>query len=258
MNVAYVRVSTEDQTVDRQIDNMKDYNIEKIFSENASAKDLNRPVLQEMLQFIRQGDVLYVDEFSRLARNTKDLLTIVDVIKEKGVRLISLKENFDIDTPIGKAMLAMTGAMGQMERDYILERQREGVRLAKLAGKFKGSRKKECKDFDKYYAKYKARVINKKEFALLINVSRPTLDRMIKDFEAKGVILDKEDEKENIRLRVQIEELEKKQENSEERDKLIKEMAKKLNIDEEQLAMLAKQKRKRRRIYTGDLNMDNT
>lgn len=140
-NIAYVRVSTIEQNEGRQLEAMKTYGIEKTFIEKASAKDTNRPHLQEMLDYVREGDTIYILDFSRLARSTKDLLDIVEMLKNKGVKLVSIKENLDTNTNAGKLMLTMLGAIYEFERANILERQKEGIVLAKLAGKYKGRRK---------------------------------------------------------------------------------------------------------------------
>ena len=108
--MAYVRVSTAEQNEARQLEALKPYEIEKIFLEKASAKDTHRPKLQEMLEFVREDDTVYIKDFSRLARSTKDLLNIVELLDKKGVTLISLKENIDSKTPTGRLMLTMIGA----------------------------------------------------------------------------------------------------------------------------------------------------
>ena len=137
MNIAYVRVSTIDQNPGRQYEDLKKYDIDKWFEEKASGKDTKRPVLNEMLSFARDGDTIYIESFSRLARNTADLLKIIDDLKKKNVKIISQKENLNSDTPTGKMMITMIGAIATFERELILERQREGIELAKRAGKYK-------------------------------------------------------------------------------------------------------------------------
>lgn len=138
--MAYVRVITAEQNEARQLEALKPYEIEKIFLEKASAKDTHRPKLQEMLEFVREDDTVYIKDFSRLARSTKDLLNIVELLDKKGVKLISLKENIDSKTPTGRLMLTMIGAIYEFERMNLLERQKEGIAIAKLAGKYKGRR----------------------------------------------------------------------------------------------------------------------
>lgn len=183
MNIAYVRVSTVEQHEARQLEALEKYNIDKWFTEKVSAKDTNRPQLQAMLDFAREGDTVYIHEFSRLARSTKDLLEIVEELNNKGVQLVSNKENLDTSTPTGKLMLTMIGAIAEFERQQILERQKEGIAIAKKEGKFKGRQVKAIDEeiFSKYYAEYKLRRINKTQLAEKLNISRPTLDKLLKD-----------------------------------------------------------------------------
>lgn len=187
MNIAYIRVSTVEQNEARQVEALKKYNIEKWFIEKVSAKDTNRPKLKEMLEFARKGDTVYIHDFSRLARSTKDLLEITEIMSKKEITLISNKENLDTQTATGKLMLTMLGAIAEFERANLLERQKEGIYIAKQAKKYKG-RKAISIDENKFsllLEEYKNRKINKVEFAEKLNVSRPTLDKLIKENAAK-------------------------------------------------------------------------
>lgn len=183
MKVAYVRVSTIEQNEARQLEALEKFEIEKWFVEKISGKDTNRPELQKMLEYVREGDTIYIHDFSRLARSTKDLLEIVERLNEKGVHLVSNKENIDSSTPTGKLMLTMIGAIAEFERQNLLERQREGIEIAKREGKFKGGRVKKIddKEFNKSYERYKSREITKTQFAAELKISRPTLDKLLKD-----------------------------------------------------------------------------
>ena len=183
MKVAYIRVSTEEQNEARQIEAMKDKGIEKYFKEKVSAKSMKRPQLAAMLDFVREGDTVYIHDFSRLARSTRDLLTIVEQLDAKGVQLISNKESLDTHTPTGKLMLTMIAAINEFERENLLERQREGIAIAKKEGKYMGRKPIEIDDavFITAYEQYKRRELTKKGLAEKLNVSRPTLDKMIKD-----------------------------------------------------------------------------
>ena len=138
MNVAYVRVSTVEQNEARQVEALEKYGIEKWFIEKKSGKNTDRPKLQEMLAFVREGDTVHIHDLSRLARSTADLLIIVENFNSQGVHLVSNKENIDSSTPTGKLMLTMIGAINQFERENLLERQREGVAIAKREGKYHG------------------------------------------------------------------------------------------------------------------------
>ena len=131
MKIAYVRVSTVEQNEARQIEALKKYDVDKWFTEKVSAKDTNRPQLQAMIDFAREGDTIYIHDFSRLARSTADLLKLVEQLQAKGVHLVSNKENIDTSTPTGRLMLTMIGAINEFERCNLLERQREGYRHCK-------------------------------------------------------------------------------------------------------------------------------
>lgn len=185
MRIAYVRVSSIEQNEARQVEALKVHEIDKWFIEKVSAKDTQRPKLKELLEFMRDGDIVYIHDFSRLARSTADLLKLVELFKTKKVTLVSNKENIDTSTPSGKLMLTMIGAINEFERENLLERQREGILIAKREGKFKGGTKKQVKNFEIYYRQYQERELNKTELAKKLKISRPTLDRMIKDFRSR-------------------------------------------------------------------------
>lgn len=183
-NVAYVRVSSVDQNESRQIEALEKYNISKWFKEKVSGKNIkDRQMLLSMLDWVREGDTVYVLDFSRLARSTKDLLQLIERMKDKQVRIVSLKENFDTNTPTGKLMLTMMAAINEFERQNLLERQKEGIAIAKRKGKYKGRTpiKIDEEVFNKYYDEYMNRKINKVEFSHLICVSRPTLDKLLRE-----------------------------------------------------------------------------
>lgn len=143
MKVGYARVSTKEQNEARQIKAFEEMKIEQVYIDKQSGKTAERPQLKEMLSFIRSGDIVIVESISRIARNTKDLLTIVETINGKGAEFVSLKESIDTQTPTGKFMLTVFGAMAELEREYILQRQAEGIEIAKADGKYKGKPKME-------------------------------------------------------------------------------------------------------------------
>lgn len=121
-HIAYVRVSTAEQNEARQIEALKKHNIDKWFTEKVSGKNMNRPQLEAMLDYVREGDTVYIHDFSRLARSTKDLLTIVEKLQNKKVHLVSNKENLDTSTPTGKLMLTMIAAINEFTSDQPPER----------------------------------------------------------------------------------------------------------------------------------------
>lgn len=184
MNVAYIRVSTAEQNEARQLQAMERYGIEKFFTEKVSGKNTNRPKLQELLDFVRAGDTVHIHDLSRLARNTADLLNIIELLTAKGVALVSNKESIDTGTPTGRLFITIIGAIAEFERANLLERQREGIAIAQAEGKYKGGKRKQIRDFESYYSKYLSREIpSKSELARQLHVSRPTLDRIIKEYE---------------------------------------------------------------------------
>lgn len=138
MKVGYVRCSTAEQNEARQIKMMDEQGVEKIFTDKASGKNSDRPALKAMLTFVRSGDVVVTESISRIARNTQDLLSIVAELTDNNVDFVSLKESIDTTTPQGRFVLTVFAALAELERESILERQREGIAIAKAEGKYKG------------------------------------------------------------------------------------------------------------------------
>lgn len=183
MNRAYVRVSTVEQNEARQLEGLRKHDIDVWYTEKVSGKNANRPELQRMLNEAQEGDTIYVHDFSRLARSTKDLLEIVENLNSRGIHLVSNKEFVDTSTPTGKLMLTMIGAIAEFERTNMLERQKEGIAIAKKNGAYKDCGRKEKQfDVDELIAGY-TNVVNgiltKAELAVQMGVSRPTLNKMI-------------------------------------------------------------------------------
>lgn len=138
MLVGYVRVSTQEQNEARQIAALQERHTNRIFIDKKSGKDTERQALKDMLAFVRDGDTVITESISRIARSTKDLLNIVDTLTQKNVEFISLKEAIDTTTPQGKFMLTVFAALAELERESILQRQKEGIAIAKAQGKYKG------------------------------------------------------------------------------------------------------------------------
>ena len=182
-NIAYVRVSTVEQNEARQREALQAYNIDKWFIEKVSGKDTNRPQLISMMDFVREDDVVYIAEFSRLGRSAKDLLDIVENIEDKGASLISIKENFDTKTPAGKLQMTMLAAIAEFERAMILERQREGIAIAKKEGKYKGRKEIKRTDIDIHYDRYMSRKASKNQISNELGISRNTLTRLFNEYE---------------------------------------------------------------------------
>lgn len=184
MNIAYVRVSTVEQNEARQKEALSKHGIDKWFEEKVSAKDTNRPQLQAMLDFAREGDTIYIHDFSRLARSTTDLLQIVEQLQAKGIHLVSNKENIDTSTPTGKLMLTMIGAINEFERTNLKERQAEGIAIAKAEGKYKGRKEiQKPENFDNVYSKWKNRELTGTKAMEMLGLKRNTFYKLVKEHE---------------------------------------------------------------------------
>ena len=186
MKVGYIRVSTEEQNTIRQEILMQNLGVERVYMDKASGKSrTGRPQLEAMMDFVREGDVVIVESISRFARSTRDLLTLVEQLTEKGVGFVSQKESNDTNTPQGKFMLTVFGAMAELEREQTLQRQREGIAAAKAAGKYKGRKPIEIEDslvksvHDQWYK----REITTSHAVKLLNVSSRTFYRRMWDYE---------------------------------------------------------------------------
>ena len=179
---AYVRVSTAEQNEARQREALAVRGIDKWFIEKASGKNTDRPEFQKMLDWVREGDTIYIHDLSRIARSTKDLLDLLDVLREKGVALVSGKESIDTSTATGKLLVTMVAAINEFERANLLERQKEGIAIAKREGKYKGRKAVIVPDLPRHYERYQRREVSKAALARELGISRPTLDRLFSDY----------------------------------------------------------------------------
>ena len=139
-----------------------------------------------MLDYVREGDTLYIESISRLWRSTKDLLNIIDTLTDKGVTLVSHKENIDTDTPTGKFMLTVFAALSQLEREQLKQRQREGIEIAKAQGKYTGRKPIEIDwtRFGQLYWEWKSKSITGRDFMRRMGLSANTFYRRVREYEA--------------------------------------------------------------------------
>jgi DNA invertase Pin-like site-specific DNA recombinase len=173
--IGYIRVSSLDQNETRQLEGEK---LDRIFTDKASGKDTNRPELQELLQFVRQGDTVLVHSMDRLARNLDDLRLLVKKLTSRGISIYFAKEGLSFngdDTPMSNLLLSVMGAFAEFERALINERQREGIALAKKKGVYKGRKKALNIEQVKELKQRVAAGDNKTALAKEYNISRQTL-----------------------------------------------------------------------------------
>lgn len=189
-NIAYIRVSTEDQNTARQEELFKQYNIDRFFMEKVSGKNIkDRPELQKMMDYVREGDVVYVESISRFGRSLQDLLNLINQLNEKGVQFKSLKEgDIDTTTPTGKLVFSIFASLAEFERETIKQRQAEGIAIAKAKGIYKGRIKKDIDPvkFSSLYDKWRSGEIKKKYMAKKLGISLATLDRRIAQYRKTG------------------------------------------------------------------------
>lgn len=188
--IGYIRVSSESQETARQEELMKQLQVEKIFIEKISGKNTERPEFKRMMDYLREDDILYVESISRLSRSVRDLLKIVDDLENKGVKFVSQKENIDTSTPQGRFILTIFSALSELEREQILQRQREGIAIAKAQGKYKGRQciKVNEEQFKKLYKRWKNNEITAVQFEDRIGLTPNTFYRRIRKYEKDGII----------------------------------------------------------------------
>ena len=180
MRIGYIRISCADQNTIRQEILMRQLNVDEIFIDRQSGRDTKRPELQRMLDFIRRGDTVIVESISRFARNTRDLLALIDQMEAKGVDFVSQKESIDTTTPTGKFMLTVFAAVAELERDYILQRQREGIEAAKAKGVYKGRKPIMRENFEAVVTIWRQGEITAVEAMRRLNMKPSTFYRKVK------------------------------------------------------------------------------
>ena len=181
MKIGYIRVSTAEQNTIRQEVLLKELGVDELFIDKASGKNTDRPELKRMLTYVRQGDTVIVESISRFARNTRDLLDLIAQLSDKQVEFISKKEAIDTTTPTGKFMLTIFGAVAELEREYILQRQHEGITIAKAQGKYKGRKPIVHPEFDKVVTRWKSGNMTAVEAMRRLNMKPSTFYRKVRE-----------------------------------------------------------------------------
>ena len=181
MVIGYARVSTDSQELNRQQDLIHKHGVDKLFAEKMTGTKRNRPQLNQLLETVRQGDTVVIESLSRLGRSTKDLLNLMGEFKSKGVKVISLKEDIDTDSPTGQLILTVLSAISQFERDVIVQRTKEGIQSAKDRGIKFGRPKADVRAIEKVLALYDTHSYSYREISELTGVSVSTIYRYLKD-----------------------------------------------------------------------------
>ncbi len=180
MKIGYIRVSTQEQNTIRQEVLMESLDVDEVYIDRMSGKSVDRPELKKMMEYVRQGDTVIVESISRFARNTRDLLELVERLTVKGVEFVSKKEAIDTTTPSGKFMLTIFGAVAELEREYILQRQQEGIAIAKDLGKYKGRKPIEHPDFERVVAVWRKGELTATQAMKRLGMSKATFYRKAK------------------------------------------------------------------------------
>ena len=181
MKIGYVRASTTDQNTARQEVLMEELGVDQVYIDRISGKNTDRPELKRMMTFVREGDMVIVESISRFARNTRDLLDLVEQLTRKRVEFVSKKEAIDTTTPTGKFMLTVFGAVAELEREYILQRQREGIAIAKAKGIYKGRKPIERPEFNQVVTLWRRGTITAVEAMKRLDMKPSTFYRKVKE-----------------------------------------------------------------------------
>lgn len=182
MKVGYIRVSTQEQNTIRQEVLMQELGAEQVFIDRMSGKSMDRPELKRLMTFVRTGDCVIVESISRFARNTKDLLELIEQLQQKEVQFVSKKEAIDTTTPTGKFMLTVFGAVAELEREYILQRQREGIAIAKANGVYKGRKPIQRAAFETIVTQWQNGEMTAVEAQRRLELTPSTFYRKVRDY----------------------------------------------------------------------------
>ena len=178
--IGNARVSTLDQNLERQLDMLRQYGVDRIFQEKMSGTKRDRPELTKLLAHLTEGDTVVVESLSRLGRSTKDLIELTELLQGKGVQLVSLKESIDTSTPTGKLLFTLMSALAQFERDVIAERTKEGLKAARARGRKGGRPKCDSRKLNQAVKLYESNQHTVAEIEELTGIKKSTLYRAIK------------------------------------------------------------------------------
>jgi len=183
-NFGYVRISPADVTDEDQTQLLEKCGIDIWYNEMVGVKE-EHALVRKMLETMQEGDMLYIRDFTSIAKSNEVLLEIVEELENKNAHIVSIENGFDSSTGEGQIMLNMLKVLVEFHKKVGYELQREGIARAKDEGKYKGRVRIEIPNFKKYYKKYAEKKATKTAIAKMLGISRPTLDRLIKEYEEK-------------------------------------------------------------------------
>jgi DNA invertase Pin-like site-specific DNA recombinase len=181
MRIGYVRVSTLEQKTERQETALEELGVEKMFIDKASGRTADRPELKRMMEYVRDGDTVVVESISRFARSARDFWDLMDGLGEKEVAFLSKKESLDTATPAGRFMLTVFAAVAELEREYMRDRQREGIEIARSKGKYKGCKPGIYPGFEHFLALTKRGDITAASAMRKLGMSKTTWYRKVRE-----------------------------------------------------------------------------
>lgn len=181
MIFGYARVSTQDQKLELQLDALNKYKCDQIFQEKMSGKIKERPQLDNLLKVIREGDKVVVYKLDRISRSTKHLIELSELFEKKGVQFVSIQDNIDTSTPMGRFFFRMMASIAELERDIISERTKAGLGAARARGRKGGRPSKSQKDVDLALKMYDSKEYSISEIVKATKVSQATLYRKINE-----------------------------------------------------------------------------
>ena len=190
--IGYIRVSSENQNLDRQFHQLNEIGMDLIFQEKVSGATTNRKKLQDMLSELKEGDTIYITDLTRITRSTQDLFSLINQIREKKAFLISLKDTWldlSTDNPYSQFLITIMAGVNQLERDLIKMRQQEGIELAKREGKYKGRLKKYHENhagMNHALKLYNEGEMTVKQICEITNISKAALYRKLNELKLKN------------------------------------------------------------------------
>lgn len=191
--IGYIRVSSENQNLDRQFHQLNEIGMDLIFQEKVSGATTNRKKLQDMLSELKEGDTIYITDLTRITRSTQDLFSLINQIREKKAFLISLKDTWldlSVDNPYSQFLITIMAGVNQLERDLIKMRQQEGIEIAKREGKYKGRLKKYHENhagMNHALKLYNEGEMTVKQICEITNISKAALYRKLKELKLKNL-----------------------------------------------------------------------